>query len=502
MHLMKKCGREHTLKDKYYRGEQLMGNPNAKRNILAILAILLLLGLLGGMIWYDRQSKLSVNQEGPSYTQTTVNKDTTSESDTASSEEASDDTSGKENDQETVSPQNQQEASQQTITESPALANLEMKDTASDFQPQSNKVTIRSLGGVTLSQSINQMANSGNEMYQETLKQRVEEGYQPSEDSQHGYDFGLMLEDVAPYVGYADVTIGQMNQPVAYPQLPQSDFPTPNAPSAIFNDLQEMGVDYVALASGHIYDKGASGIQASISNAKNAKLNVLGAFTSQEDMDTARIEEINGIKVGFLSYTMDLNGNLLAEGETHLTSFFTQDMMAEEISALKSMADAVVVNVYTSEQTSTETDEHVTSTLQTIADAGATVIIGQNPNALQPFAWLNDKATLVLYSQASFLTNTLEADAKVSGIFDFTLAKSGDQVVVENAKFMPTITLGTDNDQYFRTVPLADYQKFEIPEGQSLWQTIVDRMNSNGTDIEIVSHLETNQSVEQVDTHR
>lgn len=487
-----------------------MGNPNRKRNILASLAILLLLGLLAGMVWYDRQSKLSVNQDDQ--VQTSMNhqqedkdieefqEDKQSQEDSDQESQADDPSEEKDN------PLSQEETDEDNaMPESsnlPSLADLEGKDTPGEFQATDNQVTLRSIGGMTLGQSVSKSASMGSDSYKKALEDFISQGYQPNQDGQRGYDFGLMFQDMAPFIAYADMSLSQVNQAAAYPQLPQSEYPTANAPSAIFYDLAETGVDYVSLASGHIYDKGASAIQATVNNAKNADLKVGGAFTSQEDMDSARIEEINGMKIGFLSYTMDLNGNILAEGETHLTSFFTQDMMAEEVAAMKELSDGVVVNIYTSEESMTDPNEHIQSTFQTIADAGANVIIGHNPNALQGFQWLNNQATLVLNSQASFLTSAQEIDNKLSGIFEFTFVKSGDQVKVDMPKFMPTITLGGQDDQYYRVVPLADYNKYDIPQGQELWNQVGQTLNTQDTGVELVSHLETADTVEQADQHR
>lgn len=487
-----------------------MGNPNRKRNILAVLAIILLLGLLVCMIWYDRQSKLSVNEGNQSQMTMSHEQNKNHEREDGRKEESRDYEKGLDEDQEKDQEESELEKSQDTskdpdalpkTSNHPALSQLEGKETVEDFRSQDNQVVLRSLGGITLGEPMNRQASTASKPYQSFLEKLVSQEYPADQDSHHGYDYGLMFEDIAPFVDFSDITLSQVNQAAAYPQLPQSDYPIPNSPSAIFNDLSDLGIDYVSLASGHIYDKGASAIKATVNNANNADLQVGGAFSSQEDMDTARIEEMNGMNIAFLSYTLDLNGNLLADGETYLASFFTQNMIAEEVAAVKEMADAVVVNIYTSEEMTQEPSEHIRSTFQMIADAGANVIIGHNPNALQAFQWLNNQSTLVLFSQGSFLTSAQEMENRLSGIFEFKIIKEGDTVEVDLPKFMPTVTIGS-TDEYYRVVPLADFDKYEIADGQELWDNLNQQINGKESGIEIVSHLETSESKEEIDKHR
>ena len=72
--------------------------------------------------------------------------------------------------------------------------------------------------------------------------------------------------------------------------------------------MKDAGVDMLTLANGQTLDMLFEGLQQTIANCKTAEMDYIGAFASQEEFETPKIVDINGINVGFLNYTTTMGG--------------------------------------------------------------------------------------------------------------------------------------------------------------------------------------------------
>ena len=71
---------------------------------------------------------------------------------------------------------------------------------------------------------------------------------------------------------------------------------------------QDANYSFLATACNHTLDFGAAGVDSTLSILKSNGIESNGANASEEVADQATVVEINGIRVGILSYTFGLNG--------------------------------------------------------------------------------------------------------------------------------------------------------------------------------------------------
>ncbi len=405
------------------------------------------------------------------------------------------------------------------------LVGLTEKKSAQAFTPKEDELVLRSVGDVLIHDRVSNMADVDSKLYQSAVKELTAEGIDissltaPREDSvekqtadtsesgaetaQVVYDFAPMLAKIAPFTAYADVTMANMEVIAAYPDLPMSGYPQFNAPRAILTNLKNIGIDIVSNGSNHTLDWYSEGALLSIENIRQAGLMYVGSYESAKDQETPRIIDKNGIKLGFLTYSYGTNGMPIEPGEEYIISLVDVEKMVADVTSLKEQVDAVVVTLQLGQEYDTLPDDNQRYVFQALSDAGVKLILGGHPHVLQPMDWYNGKETFAIYSQASFLSGQRELDNKQGGITEVTFKREKNgEVVVTSPKFMPIFMLGVEDEELYQVVPYADFDKYQIPEGQKWWDTIKKRMTTYTDDFEYVTHLETERTKEDQAVHR
>lgn len=386
------------------------------------------------------------------------------------------------------------------------LSNLPAKETEDQWQGEDGTFVLRSVGDVLIHSEVTATADTTAEVFADQTASLQDAGALTGDNliahgSNNGdmavdlgvsdYNFDPMVAKIAPFTSYADYTVANLEIPAAYPELPVATYPNFNMPSSILGSLKRAGIDGVSTATNHTLDQFADGANITMDYLDEAGLMYYGAFRSQEDHDTARIVEKNGIKLGFLAYTYGTNGMVPPEDEPWAVNYADLPVMLQEVAALNNQVDAVVVSLHLGTEYGTLPDDEQIAVTQALADAGVKLVIGGHPHDLQPVNWLNDKDTYVIYSQASFMTGQVADDNKVGGIHEVTFTRDENgEVQVRAGKFMPTYFSGTANETSYESVPLGDYKGQD--NDQAAWvETIHDRMMTYTEDFTYQDYLET-----------
>ena len=275
-----------------------------------------------------------------------------------------------------------------------------------------------------------------------------------------------------------------------------------HTPSSIITALKDCGVDMLNLANDHALDGYFDDLLATMSNCRDVGMDYIGAASSLVEHDTAKIVEINGIRVGFLAYTESLNGmeeksdsEALEYGINLITK---KSNPKSDVETLRS-AGAEVIVAYCSwgEMFSREATKTQTLIAQTLADLGVDVIIGYNPHVIQPATWIETKdsdgnvthRTLCLGAPGNFLSDATENNGNTGIIFQFTIQEKADfsGLEITAPSYVPTCVLRTEKEgggYDYRTLAIGQWLETQ-PEGMSyadhsklkeLWATVQSYM--------------------------
>lgn len=94
-----------------------------------------------------------------------------------------------------------------------------------------------------------------------------------------------------------------------------------NTPISFAKSIKEAGVDLVTTATNHSLDRGVPGLINSLESLERVGLKSIGTYKEESDRDKPFVEEIKGVKVGFVNYTFGTNAHIngveLEENQLH-----------------------------------------------------------------------------------------------------------------------------------------------------------------------------------------
>lgn len=276
-----------------------------------------------------------------------------------------------------------------------------------------------------------------------------------------GFDFNTKLSSAKHLLNETDYTLVNLESIIAGTEIGLSSFPAFNSPVEIGYLLKDYGVDMVNIANNHVLDRGKNGLLKSIANLEAIGMPYIGAFKSENDQETLRIETINGLKVCFLSYTRSAGTAhpKTLEGNSYLVNTY-HPMRTKAIKDLikhirnKRLADVIILSIHfgkeyhlnpTSEQKEVSID---------LSDAGADIIIGHHPHVLQPPEYIlnsRGKKTFCAYSLGNFFTGQFGLYRQIGAFMSVEIEKkdpNSTNLNVKNPTYKLTFVDSTDKKDF------------------------------------------------------
>ncbi len=248
----------------------------------------------------------------------------------------------------------------------------------------------------------------------------------------------------------------------------------PNAPEEVMDMLASANVDIVALGYNRAFERGLSGASATIAEAGERGMETLGLYDSEEDAGRIRIIDVNGVQVAYLHYTTavtttakrKLNDVSWAQPMTSVSAAGAEAIAADIRLAREMGAHVVVVSInWSGSDSINTTSTKMKSFMQTLADAGADIIVGAGTKAVREISWIMGKApdgsthqTLCAWSLGSLL-NGERNNGNVTGmLLHVQLSLSASGVNFELVSYTPTYIWRFKTDDYYRYRVIASDQ--------------------------------------------
>ena len=220
-----------------------------------------------------------------------------------------------------------------------------------------------------------------------------------------------------------------------------------NAPLEYLDGLRYAGFDALVQANNHNADAGVDGIIDTVNNVDAKEFMHTGLFTDEKDTRYL-IADINGIKVGFLSYTEHINKNL----DKHILNELGQNVLVNRYSAEKLKCDVIdaknagaefiicYIHFNCKEYTHEVIDKQEIRAKE-MANLGVDCIMGSHAHALQRYDEIVSdagKRVPVVYSLGNFMTSdNTSMITKKSIIYKLTLKKEKGEVFIDNEECIP-----------------------------------------------------------------
>lgn len=253
------------------------------------------------------------------------------------------------------------------------------------------------------------------------------------------YDFDASFKYLKEDIEEADFAV--VNFETALFEGAPTGFPTFLTPKEFATAIKHAGFDMVTNANNHALDQKQAGIDFTLDELDRVGLDHLGSYRNEDEYNLKKgtiIKEINGIKVGFLSYTRSTNCVWLPKDNNYAVNvypnkyieYISGDINYEKIEEALAYLDSENVDVKIAimhwgvEYSTVNREQKELS--KYLFDKGVKVIIGSHPHIIQEIEYDGEKDNFVVYSLGNFLSCQQDEKTDTSGIMYVELKKDDD----------------------------------------------------------------------------
>ena len=275
------------------------------------------------------------------------------------------------------------------------------------------------------------------------------------------YNFKPCYQNIKEYISNYNLAYVNQETLIAGDQYGIHGYPNFNSPEALINDLEDTGFNMVSSATNHSMDLGKDALIAS-SRIWKQHSNILfsGLYENQEDRQTTKVIEKNGIRFSFLAYTFGVNESTNYKSiQRQLKTYpyilgqLDKEQIKEAVTKAKAESDVVIVAVHWGKEGHSEISDLQHEYANYFASLGVDVVIGNHPHLIQPIEKIDH--TLVVYSLGNFLSTMKDAYNQLEGMISFNFVKKENEISIENIQYIPLIN--HFNDDIVTIYPLKDY---------------------------------------------
>ena len=281
------------------------------------------------------------------------------------------------------------------------------------------------------------------------------------------YSFDYCYANLVPF--YSDFDVNWINQEtLCTDELAPSTYPCFSTPGDCARALYRAGFRVFSLSNNHTYDKGASGIAATLRfwTSMPADVVTTGLWRGEADYGTIPLHTVNGVTIAYLSYTEHTNGIPRSSAmEANVLYTSQTDVIEQQVRQAAQLADFVVVGVHWGVEDSHTITGAQRTLAQQLADWGADVIVGTHPHVLQNAGWLtaeDGRRVFAAYSLGNFLSTQSKKDQLIGAVLTLRLQKTTSpdgtvQLEVLDPQLHPTVTHYGAGKSDVRTYLYRDY---------------------------------------------
>ena len=275
-----------------------------------------------------------------------------------------------------------------------------------------------------------------------------------------GYDYTNTFLDIAALFAGADAAIVNLEGNLA--GTPYGSEST-SAPQALVQALANAGVDFIQTANSCAVNNGIAGLRSTIDGIRQAGMEPIGTFASQEEFDATQgftIRNIGGIRVAFVAFTKGMNGLGLPTGSEHCVNLLYTDYASTYQSIDKAGITAVLQAVEAQKPDVTvallhwgsEFNRGISTRQETISqlmlENGVDAIIGTHSHYVQDVVYDRENGTVIAYSLGDLYGNATKNDTQYSILLELEITRdnSTGQTRITGCDYIPVYTLTPQRD--------------------------------------------------------
>lgn len=255
------------------------------------------------------------------------------------------------------------------------------------------------------------------------------------------HDYRPLLDGVRPMISGADLAICHLEVPLAEAGGPYRGYPSFNAPPEVAAALADTGYDSCSTASNHTLDQGEDGVRRTLDALEEAGVRHTGSARSAEEAATPLVMDVNGVKVGHVSFTFGFNGIELPPGKPWMANRIDADAIVSAAEATRRAgAEVVIASLHWgTEHRHEPTDEQRLLAKKLLGEDSVDLILGHHAHVVQPIERIDGE--WVAYGLGNHVARHAEprgvTEEGIAARFRFTSTPLGWRV--DQAEYLPTL---------------------------------------------------------------
>lgn len=255
-------------------------------------------------------------------------------------------------------------------------------------------------------------------------------------DSKYNYDdcFKYLEKEISK----ADVAIANLE--VTLGGKPYAGYPVFSAPDEFLYAIKKAGFDVLITANNHCLDKGAAGLERTISILDSVKILHAGTYAneSQREQNYPLLIRKNGFCIALLNYTYATNG--ISVEYPNLVNYIDKEVIGRDIEKARSFRpDAIIACMHWGEEYKMLPNDEQKELTDWLIACGVTHIIGSHPHVVQPMELRKNPQTfsenVVVYSLGNFISNMSAPDTDGGVLLKLELKKRNQEVRVNKCSY-------------------------------------------------------------------
>lgn len=237
------------------------------------------------------------------------------------------------------------------------------------------------------------------------------------------WNYDHIYENVKDEISAADIAMVDQETVLTKDHDYISGYPSFATPTEVGDSLIHAGFDVIESATNHVDDYGADFIEQTLDfwKTKYPDVPVLGIHDSQEDADTVKTLEVNGIRIAFLDFVYGTNNGGAGEGKDYMIDIFDKTKVASMIQKAKADSDCLIFVAHWGKEEESMPTEYEKEWAAFLMQQGVDVVIGGHPHVLQPYGRMSDdqgNEMLIFYSLGNFVSTQEGLSNLLGGMAD------------------------------------------------------------------------------------
>jgi poly-gamma-glutamate capsule biosynthesis protein CapA/YwtB (metallophosphatase superfamily) len=247
------------------------------------------------------------------------------------------------------------------------------------------------------------MAFTGDALWHSPLWRQAAHNFATANPGVAGMDFTPMLARLQPVVAAADVGVCHLETPIA-PDGNYTTFPLYGVPPDVVAAIATAGFDRCSTASNHSADRGAAGIDSTVSVLEAHGLGQSGMARTPAEI-APQVFVADGFRVAHLSYTFGYNGLVLPAGEEWRSALIDPGRIITDATQARQLgAEVVVVSMHWGIEGQRAVTPQQRAVAEEITASGVVdLIVGHHAHVLQPIEQIN--GVWVIFGLGNMISN-------------------------------------------------------------------------------------------------